>query len=139
MARFTDDATMTSRAVSTHKVVSQAQPECRTMAVLGLLDYVRLTWVHVDTRYEYQWELRQVSTGAVARTGTVSTSNNPAAGSTITFDVSNTLISANGNFSFALRARLKGSTTWIAATETVTPVQGVGLGILGLAARCGNT
>lgn len=137
LAYFNDTGTVDTGTASTHTVVSQAQPVCTTVAVLGLLDFVRMTWTHVDARYEYQYEIRQAGTGTVARTGVATPTT--AAGTTVTLELGNTLITANGNYDVALRARLKGSTTWVAGTETVTKVHGIGIAFLGLAARCGYT
>lgn len=135
-AWFTDSGTVSSTA-ATHQLVSQAQPVCTDIdGVLGLGNVARLTWAHVAARYEYAWELRNASTGALAASGTVGAGQ--AQGSTVTFDISTGLIGTNANYNVVVRARLRSATAWVAATATTTPVRRTSLLVLGAAFRCSH-
>lgn len=135
-ATFTDAGTVTSTA-STHGVVPQAQPTCTNVdGLLVLGNAARVTWTHVDVRQEYAWELRTTS-GTVVASGTVG--GGQAVGSTITLDVHTGLIGINANYDLVVRARLRTSTTWVAATATTTPVRRVSILIIGAAMRCGHS
>lgn len=135
-AWFTDTGTVSSTA-STHQLVSQAQPSCTNVdGLLVLGNVARLTWAHVDARYEYAWELRNASTGALAASGTIGAGQAP--GSTVTLDISTGLVGTNTNYNVLVRARLRSATTWVAATATTTPVRRASILILGAAFRCGH-
>jgi signal peptidase I len=135
-ATFTDPGTVTSNTMDTHTVVSQAQPTCTNVdGILVLGNIARLTWIHVDARYQYYWELRTTG-GAAVSSGTVG--GGQAAGSTVTLDISTGLVGANANYNVVVLARLQTPTTWIAATTTTTPVRRASIIIIGAAMRCGH-
>ncbi|WP_183100876.1 signal peptidase I [Nocardioides pelophilus] len=135
-AFFTDTGTVTSGSMGTHTVVSQAQPTCTDVnGILVLGNIARLTWTHVDARYEYYWELRTTG-GTPVATGTIG--GGQAAGSTVTLDISTGLIGTNANYNVVVLARLRTPTTWIAATTTTTPVRRTSIIIIGAAMRCGH-
>lgn len=136
LAYFNDSEIIQSGAATTHTVVSQAQPTCADVnGFLVLGNIARVTWTQVDARYEYVWQLRDLG-GAVVSNGTVG--GGQAAGTTVTVDVSTGLIAVNGNYNLAVRARLRGATSWVAAAETLTPVRRASVLVLGLSMRCGN-
>lgn len=135
-AAFTDTATTTSGSLQAHTVVSQAQPACQNVdGVLILGNIARVTWAHVDARYEYAWELRTTA-GAVATSGVIG--GGQAAGSTVTLDLGTGLIGLNANYNLVVRARLRSPTTWVAGATTSTPVRRASILIIGAAMRCGH-
>lgn len=137
-AYFSDQGTVTSAAVSTHSVVSQAQPVCVDVdGFLTLGNIARLTWPQVDARYEYTWELRQLS-GTVVLGSSGQVGGGQAVGTAVTPDIGTGLIGINGNYNVAVRARLRGATSWTAATETITPVRRASILVLGVSMRCGH-
>lgn len=136
-AAFSDVGTVTSSALGSHAVVSQAAPVCTDVnGLLVLGNIARVTWSHVDARYEYAWEFR-TSGGSVVAAGTVG--GGQAAGSTVTIDVHTGLIGINANYDLVVRARLRTATSWIAATSTTTPVRRASILIIGAAMRCGHS
>jgi len=136
-AWFTDTGTITTGAAATHVIVRQAQPVCTNVdGLLGLGNVARLTWTHVDTRYEYVWELRNASTGALVTSGTAGAGQ--AQGSTVTLDLSTGLTGVNTDYNVVVRAGLRSAPTWVAATTTTTPVRRTSVLILGAAMRCGH-
>lgn len=138
-AVFNDQATMTSGTFTAHTVTSQAAPVCSNQGgVLGLLGFARLTWTHVDARYEYTYTIVQVNNGNVAASGVVTPAG--AAGTAVTLDVSSSLVSVGlpgVNYDVTVRARLKAAPTWTAATATVTRVHSVNIILIGLSMSCG--
>ncbi|MCW2830437.1 MAG: signal peptidase [Aeromicrobium sp.] len=136
LAYFSDSGTVQTGPLPAHAVVSQTAPSCTNVnGVLVLGNVARLSWSKSDSRYEYAWELRTLA-GAVVSSGTVGGSQ--AAGATVSLDVGTALLSTSANFNVAVRARLKASTTWVASTETVTPVRSEGIVVVGLSMRCGH-
>jgi signal peptidase I len=139
-AAWTDPATVTSSALTAHTVVSQAQPTCTNQGgVAGLLGYARLTWAHVDARYDYAYTVVRVSDGNVRASGVISPSG--AAGTTVTLDITSALVNlqgANRNFDVTIRSRLRGVPGWVAGTATTTRVHSVNIALLGLSMRCGG-
>lgn len=137
-AAFTDDVPISGTDLATHTVVSQAAPVCSNEGgILGLLGYSRLTWTHVDTRYEYAYTITRVGTGTTV-SGVVTPAG--AAGAPVTLDVTSALLSltvGSVNYDVAIRARLTDATSWTAATTTVTRVHSVNL-LVGLSVRCGS-
>jgi len=137
-AYFSDSGMVRSDTVATHGVTSQAQPLCQNVdGILVLGNIARMTWQHVDARYEYAWQLINASTGAVASSGTVGAG--VPSGGTVTLDISTGLIGLNTNYNVVVRARLVSSSTWIAPTTTTTPVRRVSILVIGAAFRCGHT
>ncbi|TQK71476.1 signal peptidase I [Nocardioides sp. SLBN-35] len=134
-ASFTDTAAATSGGVVAHTVTSQAAPACQDLdGLLVLGNIARVTWSQVSDRYEYAWELRTTG-GTVVASGTVGAGT--ATGGTVTIDVTTGLIGVNANYSLVIRARLTGTTTWVAASTTTTQVRRVSILIIGAAMRCG--
>ncbi len=135
-AWWSDQATTTASA-SGHSVMSQDAPTCTNVnGILGLGNLARLTWAHVDVRYQYAWELRTTG-NAVVNSGIVPASAQ-AAGSTVTLDIASGLIGVNGNYNVVVRARLVGTPSWVAVTTTTTPVRRSSIIIIGLSMRCGH-
>lgn len=134
-ASFTDTAAATSGGVVAHTVASQAAPACQDLdGVLVLGNIARVTWSQVSSRYEYAWELRTTG-GTVVTSGTVGAGT--ATGGTVTLDLTTGLIGVNANYSLVIRARLTGTTTWVAASTTTTQVRRASILIIGAAMRCG--
>lgn len=135
LAYFSDSGTIESGTVSTRTVNSQAQPACQNVdGILVLGNIARLTWTHTDAKYEYYWELRRPN-NTVITSGVVG--GGQAVGSTVTLDLGTGLIAVNGNYNVAVRARLRSSTTWVAGTETISPIHRESVLIIGLSMRCG--
>ncbi|GAA3542129.1 signal peptidase I [Nocardioides daeguensis] len=137
-AAFTDTAPTSSGTLTAHTVISQAAPVCSNEGgILGLLGYSELTWSHVDTRYEYAYTATRVSTGAVVATGTITPAG--PANSSVTLDITAALLSltlGNVDFDVTIRSRLTQTSSWVAATATVSRVHSVNL-LVGLSVRCG--
>jgi signal peptidase I len=135
-AFFSDTGTVQSANLATHTMASQTQPFCENVdGFLVLGNIARVSWPQVDARYEYHWELRQLS-GTVVTSGQAGAGQ--AVGTTVTVDVSTGLVGVNANYNFAVRARLVSSPTWTAATETITPVRRASIIVLGVSVRCGH-
>ncbi|HWV27085.1 MAG TPA: signal peptidase I [Aeromicrobium sp.] len=136
-AAFTDSAAVTSGTISAHSVVSQAKPACTNEGgLLGLLGFARLTWSHVDTRYEYAWSAVRVSNGAQLQSGVITPSG--GAGSDVTLDISTSLLNlgvGGQNVDVIVRSRLTQSPTWVAPTVTTSRVHTISL-LVGLSVRC---
>lgn len=139
LAAWNDTARATGGTFAAHAVASQVAPTCSNEGgVLGLLGYSRLTWPHVDTRYEYAYTITNVTTGVEVASGKVTPTG--AVGSSVTLDVTAALLSltvGSVNFDVSIRARLKASPAWTAATATVTRVHSQNL-LVGLSVRCGT-
>lgn len=137
-AWFSDaDATVSSDPFVTHRVVSQAQPACQNVNGLLTGDLARLTWTHVDGRYEYRWELRSSATSpAVVSSGTLG--GGQAVGTTVTLDLTAGMASADANYNLVVRARLRSATGWVAENETSTPVRRESPLLAGNRFRCGH-
>jgi len=138
-AYFSDSAQLSTGELTSHQVVSQAQPTCTDHGgIVGLLGYSRLGWTHVDPRYEYRWEAKRVNNGAVIGSGTVSPTG--AAGTPASADITPTLLDLGGlaglQIDVSVTARLKGATGWT-APPTTTRVRSVNLLVVGLSIRCG--
>lgn len=135
-AAWTDTAAVRAGTLAAHTVVSQAQPTCVNVdGLLVLGNIARIRWTHVDPRYEYYWELRNIA-GTALSNGTVG--GGQSAGSTVTLDVSTGLIGTNGNYNVVVRARMRDSTSWVAGSATTTPVRRGSILVIGLAMRCGH-
>lgn len=139
LAYFTDRATMAGDGLAAHSLAAQAPPNCDNQGgVLGLLGWARLTWPHVDARYEYEWQLRRVSTNALVNSGTVTPTG--AGGTTVTLDIGSNLISVgllSVDFDVIVTARLKSAPQWRAAMTTSTRVHSLNIALVGLSMRCG--
>ena len=135
-AHWTDPVAI-SAAYTAHTVSSQAQPDCANVnGFLVLGNIARITWSNVDGRYEYRWERRNLA-GTVLDSGVVG--GGQAVGTDVVLDVSTGLIGSSGNYNVAVRARLKNTPTWIAGSETVTPVRRASIIIIGTSIRCGHS
>ena len=139
LAAWNDAASAAGGTFGAHTVASQVAPSCEDKGgVLGLLGYSTLTWKHVDTRYEYVWVATRVSNGTVLNSGTVSPTS--AVGTDVSLDISTSLLNlglGGQNVDVTVRARLKDSPSWLAATPTTTRVHTVAL-LVGLSVRCGS-
>lgn len=136
LASFTDTATATSATFAAHAVVSQAQPGCADVnGVLVLGNVARVSWTQVDRAYEYTWELRTTSTGALVASGVVGTG--AAAGSPVSVDIGTALLGTADSYQVVVRARLAGTPAWVATTTTSTAVRRQTVAILGVSVRCG--
>ncbi len=139
LAAWSDTAEVRSGPLAADTVVSQAQPTCSDEGgLLGVLGSARLTWPHVDTRYEYAYTVVRVSDGDVRASGTVRPDGDQ--GSTVVLDITSALLDltvADRDYDVTIRARLAGSPGWTAATATVTRVHSVNL-VVGLSMRCGS-
>ncbi len=137
LAQWTDTAASQSGTFSAFSVTSQAAPTCSTEGgLLGALTFARITWTHVDDRYEYEWVIRRSSNGAEQNSGVISPSS--AAGSSVSFDVGTNLLSlglGSTNLDFVVTARLKSDPAWKARSSTSTPIR-TGAVVLGLNVRC---
>ena len=134
-ASFSDQGTVNGGTLSAHTVASQSQPTCTEVnGLLGLGNVARLTWSQVNAKYEYYWELRTTGGSAVA-SGTVGSGT--AQGGTVTLDISTGLIGTNANYNVVVRARLAGSTSWVAGSTTTTQVRRASVLIIGVSFRCG--
>lgn len=133
-AVFDDAGTVTTGSFGAHRVVAQAQPQCRNEGgLLGIGEYVRLTWPHVDNRYEYRWDARHVTTGRVVRSGVVQ----PAPGGQGDLELRSSLLDVGlgaTNYDVIVHARLRGAPTWEAA-GTTTRVRTTAV-LLGLGVSC---
>lgn len=136
-ASFADAAAATSAPVTAHTVVSQAQPVCQNAdGILGLGNVARLTWTHVNERYDYRWELQDTS-GAWVAGGAVG--GGQARGSTVTLDITTAMVStSDADYNVVVLARLTGATTWVAAMTTTTPVRRTSVVVIGASVRCGH-
>lgn len=136
-ASFTDAAAATSGPVAAHTVESQTQPTCQNVdGLLSLGNVARITWAHSGNRYEYYWELRNAGSGAVVSSDTVG--GGQEQGSTVTLVIDAGMVSTNTDYDVVVRARLTGTTTWVAATTTTTPVRRASVVIIGASFRCGH-
>ncbi|MBM9463881.1 hypothetical protein JL108_10530 [Aeromicrobium sp. YIM 150415] len=137
-AAWTDTATLDTASIGAHQVVAQAQPACETYGgILGLLTGARMTWSHVDPRYEYFWVARRADNSTVVASGVV-TPTGPA-GSTVTLEMTTNLLDlglGSRRLNIAVTARLRGSASWVAETSTSTPVTTSAV-LVGLNVRCG--
>lgn len=137
LAAFTDGAAVAATA-SAETIASQAQPGCTNVdGLLTLGDVARLTWTHVNARYDYAWELRTIG-GTVVSNGVVPASAQ-AAGSTVTLNLSAGLIGTSTNYNVVVSARLAVAPAWLAATTTTTPVRRTSVIIIGASMRCGHS
>ena len=138
VASFSDVGRVASGTMATHAVVSHAQPTCTNVdGFLTLGNIARVSWVQVDRRYDYTWQLNRSDTGATVAQGSIGAGT--TVGSVIQLDISTGLIGVNTNYDVVVRARLAGATTWTASSATVTPVRRASVLILGTAFRCGHS
>jgi hypothetical protein len=137
-AWWRDDATATTGTFAAHTVSSQAAPTCTNVGgTLGLLGSVELSWLHVDGRYEYEWQAIRVSDGSVRGSGVVTPTG--GAGSQVVLPIAMSLLDLGlpgVDLEVVIRARLDGATSWTATTSTTTPIHSVSL-LVGLSLRCG--
>jgi len=135
-AAWTDSGTASGGMFATHTVTSQLTPVCTNEGgLLGILGYARLTWAHVDPRYEYFWAAVQNPDGPQLASGTVQGS-----GSSVTLAIQTSLLNlglGNQNVDITVRARLKNSPGWTASSTTTTRVHTAAL-LVGLSVRCGS-
>lgn len=138
-AAWTDTATLDTASIGAHQVVSQEQPACETYGgILGLLTGARITWSHVDARYEYSWVARRADNSAVVASGVVTPPVTAAAGSTVTVEMNTNLLDLGlgaRNLNIVVTSRLRGHASWAAASSTSTPVSTTAV-VLGLNVRC---
>lgn len=139
-AAWADPASATSGGFAAHTVASQARPSCSNEGgVIGLLGYARLTWAHVDARYEYAWTAVDVGNGNQVGSGVVTPTG--GAGSTVTLDIRIGLLNlglGGRQVDITIRSRLKGATTWQSGAVTVNRVRTEQV-VLGINVRCGAT
>ncbi|RLV55586.1 signal peptidase I [Aeromicrobium phragmitis] len=133
-AIFDDTATVATAPLAAHRVVAQGQPQCRNEGGLfGVGEYVRLTWPHVDVRYEYRWEARHTATGEVVRSGVVQ----PAGGRPGELELRSSVLDLGlgaTTYDVVVHARLRAAPSWEAA-GTTTQVRTSAV-LLGLGVRC---
>ena len=137
VAYFTDSAPMSTGSISSHSVVSQAQPTCTNVnGLLVLGNVAQLSWTQVDAKYEYFWELRRVSDNVAIGSGEVG--QGQALGSTVELNIGTGLVGVNANYNVVVRARLSSTNAWVATSTTTTPVRRTSIIIIGAAFRCGH-
>ncbi|MEG9226176.1 signal peptidase I [Aeromicrobium sp. Sec7.5] len=137
LAYFTDSAPMSTGSISSHRVVSQAQPTCANVnGLLVLGNVARLSWTQVDAKYEYFWELRRTSDSVAVGSGEVG--QGQALGSVVELNIGTGLIGVNANYDVVVRARLSSTNAWVAAATTTTPVRRDSILFIGAAFRCGH-
>lgn len=138
-AYYSATATVPGISIRSDQVVSQADPTCTNDGgLLSVLGHADVTWQHVDTRYEYVYEVVEVSDGSVRASG-VFTPTGSEVGADLTLEISNSLLSlgiGNTDFDVIVTARLSASPAWTAPTSTTTPVHSVQL-LVGLNVQCG--
>lgn len=139
-AAWSDAATAVSGSLTSHAVVSHAQPVCTDLGgVLGALGYVQLAWAHVDIRYAYDWRVVRVSNNQVLASGTI-TPTGASAGSSVELEIRTSLLNlglGGVNLNVVVTSRLRAPALWFAPTSTTTPIRTSAL-LVGLSVRCGH-
>ncbi|WP_293780475.1 signal peptidase I [uncultured Aeromicrobium sp.] len=136
-AVFADSATVESSTLVSHQAVGPPDLACREVfGLLGLFESAQLRWTHVDTRYEYAWEVIRVDAGVVVASGAIRPAG--GAGETVEFNITNPLLALGlgiRDYEVEVTARLRDAPSW-ASEPTTARVRTVSL-VLGLTAQCG--
>lgn len=137
MANWTDQATAQSGTFAGQTLAPPPSHACSNEGgLLGLLGYVRITWPHVDPRYEYRLVPVLASNGQPA--GNAVTVPNPGAGAqTVVLEVRIGLLNigiGSSDINLMIYSRLPG-TNWESPSFHTVPIRTAQL-LVGLSVRC---